>query len=161
MKGTRNMQMKFNKLAIMGVALVALAGCQSNGDTAKSSAKNEQPEMVINAPGTPLGGGFTAGMTPQTTCDVFNKYYKTKMRNNLLCRKLRQKKNNDYTNATIINSNIKSIVNDNQDVSTMVFVFNEKGTLNYVTALDRNAAVKLERANSLNQRQDSVIKNHY
>jgi hypothetical protein len=70
-------------IMVVGVTLAALAGCQSSGNQQVAGQA-----MAVKKAGEKLGGGFTAGMTPEMTCQVFNKYYKIRHSSNTLCRKV-------------------------------------------------------------------------
>jgi hypothetical protein len=155
------MNAQFSKWVLAGVAVAALAGCQSSGGSAQTSAKKNEPEMVINPPGTKLGGGFTAGMTPQQACDVFNKYYKTSARHNNLCKKLNQDKPKNFSNVSVVNRKITPTGNMNQAINTMVFVFNEQGTLNLVMAVEDDTPHDMEQKQVKDIHEQTVRKYHY
>ncbi len=150
---------KFKTIMVVGVTLAALAGCQSSGNQ-QVAAK----AMAVKKAGEKLGGGFTAGMTPEMTCQVFNKYYKIRHSSNTLCRKVSgsgANSSSEFANATIINYNIDMAASNEQVINTMVFYFSPVGKLNHVVAVDDPSPKRLEQKAHVDGRIHAVAALHY
>ena len=118
-----------NKLLLLGVAITVLSGCKASLGTDYDAIR-----AISNASTMPqgksLGGGFVEGMTPEQACIHFKDHFRTPK--NILCKNVGSA---DFTNLTVVNRRITGSPNQNNEIKTIAFYFDDDKKLALVQSV--------------------------
>ena len=92
-----------------------------------SSAATAQGHASANQ----LEGGFTAGMSPTQTCELFKQNYTARSKFNTLCRNL----DKDFANQTVVNKRISRSKMKGNPIKAVSFYFDKDQKLSDVVTL--------------------------